>query len=82
MRFLLQAPGDVSLSDVDLAVASEGIVFGFNVKAPGSVKKYAKQKSVEIRLYKVIYDLIDDLRNAMEGLLDLAEVNRLSFLYF
>lgn len=82
MRFLLQAPGDVSLSDVDLAVASEGIVFGFNVKAPGSVKKYAKQKSVEIRLYKVIYDLVDDLRNAMEGLLDLAEVNRLSFLYF
>uniref|UniRef100_A0A453RW23 Translation initiation factor IF-2, chloroplastic n=1 Tax=Aegilops tauschii subsp. strangulata TaxID=200361 RepID=A0A453RW23_AEGTS len=73
LRFLLQAPGDVSLSDVDLAVASEGIVFGFNVKAPGSVKKYAKQKSVEIRLYKVIYDLIDDLRNAMEGLLDLAE---------
>lgn len=73
LRFLLQAPGDVSLSDVDLAVASEGIVFGFNVKAPGPVKKYAKQKSVEIRLYKVIYDLIDDLRNAMEGLLDLAE---------
>lgn len=73
LRFLLQAPGDVSVSDVDLAVASEGIVFGFNVKAPGSVKKYAKQKSVEIRLYKVIYDLIDDLRNAMEGLLDLAE---------
>lgn len=73
LRFLLQAPGDVSVSDVDLAVASEGIIFGFNVKAPGSVKNYAKKKSVEIRLYKVIYDLIDDLRNAMEGLLELAE---------
>uniref|UniRef100_A0A0E0L623 Translation initiation factor IF-2, chloroplastic n=1 Tax=Oryza punctata TaxID=4537 RepID=A0A0E0L623_ORYPU len=73
LRFLLQAPGDVSVSDVDLAVASEGIIFGFNVKAPGSVKSYAKKKSVEIRLYKVIYDLIDDLRNAMEGLLELAE---------
>ncbi|KAL6848234.1 hypothetical protein ACP4OV_022362 [Aristida adscensionis] len=73
LRFLLQAPGDVSVSDVDLAVASEGIIFGFNVRAPGSVKTYAKKKSVEIRLYKVIYDLIDDLRNAMEGLLELAE---------
>lgn len=73
LRFLLQAPGDVSVSDVDLAVASEGIIFGFNVKAPGSVKSYAKKKSVEIRLYKVIYDLIDDLRNAMEGLLEPAE---------
>ncbi|KAL6650512.1 hypothetical protein ACP70R_009437 [Stipagrostis hirtigluma subsp. patula] len=73
LRFLLQAPGDVSVSDVDLAVASEGIIFGFNVKAPGSVKTYAKKKSVEIRLYKVIYDLIDDLRNAMEGLLEPAE---------
>jgi translation initiation factor IF-2 len=64
----------VSVSDVDLAVASEGIIFGFNVRAPGSVKNYAKKKSVEIRLYKVIYDLIDDLRNAMEGLLEPAEV--------
>ncbi|XP_004952372.3 translation initiation factor IF-2, chloroplastic-like [Setaria italica] len=73
LRFLLQAPGDVSVSDVDLAVASEGIIFGFNVKAPGLVKNYAKKKSVEIRLYKVIYDLIDDLRNAMEGLLEPAE---------
>ncbi|XP_062185769.1 translation initiation factor IF-2, chloroplastic-like [Phragmites australis] len=73
LRFLLQAPGDVSVSDVDLAVASDGIIFGFNVRAPGSVKTYAKKKSVEIRLYKVIYDLIDDLRNAMEGLLEPAE---------
>uniref|UniRef100_A0A0D9VBB4 Translation initiation factor IF-2, chloroplastic n=1 Tax=Leersia perrieri TaxID=77586 RepID=A0A0D9VBB4_9ORYZ len=73
LRVLLQAPGDVSVSDVDLAVALEGIIFGFNVKAPGSVKTYAKKKSVEIRLYKVIYDLIDDLRNAMEGLLEPAE---------
>jgi translation initiation factor IF-2 len=70
----------VSVSDVDLAVASEGIIFGFNVRAPGSVKNYAKKKSVEIRLYKVIYDLIDDLRNAMEGLLEPAEVNRHFFL--
>ncbi|XP_073298039.1 translation initiation factor IF-2, chloroplastic-like [Primulina huaijiensis] len=73
LKFLLQATGDVSTSDVDLAVASKAIIFGFNVKTPGSVKSYADNKSVEIRLYKVIYELIDDVRNAMEGLLDLVE---------
>lgn len=73
LKFLLEAPGDVSRSDVDLAVASKGIIFGFNVRVPGSVKSYAENKGVEIRLYKVIYELIDDVRNAMEGLLDLVE---------
>lgn len=75
LKFLLQATGDVSTSDVDLAVASKAIIFGFNVKAPGSVKKYADNKNVEVRLYKVIYELIDDVRKAMEGLLDSVEVN-------
>ncbi|KAF9588982.1 hypothetical protein IFM89_017661 [Coptis chinensis] len=69
LKFLLQATGDVSTSDIDLAVASKAIILGFNVRAPGSVKSYADQKDVEIRLYKVIYELIDDVRNAMEGLL-------------
>ncbi|XP_010537669.1 PREDICTED: translation initiation factor IF-2, chloroplastic-like [Tarenaya hassleriana] len=73
LKFLLQATGDVSSSDVDLAVASEAIIFGFNVKTPGSVKKDAENKGVEIRLYRVIYDLIDDVRNAMEGLLEPVE---------
>ncbi|CAL9114670.1 unnamed protein product [Musa textilis] len=73
LKFLLQAPGEVSTSDVDLAVASEAIIFGFNVKAPGSVKSYADKKNVEIRLYRIIYDLIDDMRNAMEGLLEPVE---------
>ncbi|XP_075481395.1 LOW QUALITY PROTEIN: translation initiation factor IF-2, chloroplastic-like [Primulina tabacum] len=73
LKFLLQATGDVSTSDVDLAVASNAIIFGFNVKTPGSVKSYTDNRSVEIRLYKVIYELIDDVRNAMEGLLDLVE---------
>ncbi|KAI3457575.1 hypothetical protein Pfo_014238 [Paulownia fortunei] len=73
LKFLLQGTGDVSTSDVDLAVASKAIIFGFNVRAPGSVKSYADNRSVEIRLYKVIYELIDDVRNAMEGLLDPVE---------
>ncbi|XP_027340508.1 translation initiation factor IF-2, chloroplastic [Abrus precatorius] len=73
LKFLLEATGDVSTSDVDLAVASKAIILGFNVKAPGSVKSYADNKAVEIRLYRVIYELIDDVRNAMEGLLEPVE---------
>lgn len=73
LKFLHQAPGDVSTSDVDLASASQAIIFGFNVKAPGSIKSYADKKNVEIRLYRVIYDLLDDMRNAMEGLLEPVE---------
>lgn len=73
LKFLLQATGDLSASDVDLAVASKAIILGFNVRAPGSVKSYAESKGVEIRLYRVIYELIDDVRNAMEGLLEAVE---------
>ncbi|KAF7834710.1 translation initiation factor IF-2, chloroplastic [Senna tora] len=73
LKFLLEATGDVSSSDVDLAVASKAIVLGFNVRTPGSVKSYAENKGVEIRLYRVIYELIDDVRNAMEGLLEPVE---------
>lgn len=75
LKFLLEATGDVSTSDVDLAVASKAIILGFNVKTPGSVKSYAENKGVEIRLYRVIYELIDDVRNAMEGLLEPVEVS-------
>ncbi|KAK9026029.1 hypothetical protein V6N11_038877 [Hibiscus sabdariffa] len=73
LKFLLEATGDVSTSDVDLAVASKAIIFGFNVKTPGSVKSYAENKGVEIRLYRIIYELVDDVRNAMEGLLEPVE---------
>ncbi|KAL4200612.1 hypothetical protein AMTRI_Chr02g254470 [Amborella trichopoda] len=73
LKFLLQAVGDVSASDVDLAVASKAIILGFNVRVAGSVKNQAENKGIEIRLYKVIYELIDDMRVAMEGLLELVE---------
>ncbi|GMH05553.1 hypothetical protein Nepgr_007393 [Nepenthes gracilis] len=73
LKFLLQAAGDVRTSDVDLAVASKAIILGFNVNAPSSVKSYADNRGIEIRIYGVIYELIDDVRNAMEGLLDPVE---------
>ncbi|KAI3939020.1 hypothetical protein MKW92_041684 [Papaver armeniacum] len=74
LKFLLQATGDISASDVDLAVAAgKAIIIGFNVKVPNAVKSHADNKGVEIRLYRVIYELIDDMRKAMEGLLDPVE---------
>ena len=64
------AVGGVNESDVKLADASGGIVVGFNVTSSSKARSFAEQKSVEIRYYDVIYDLIDDLTNALEGLLD------------
>ena len=75
LRMLMQAAGDVTISDVDLAVASDGIIIAFNVGVSSAVQSYADDKGVEIRLYKVIYELIDDIRNAMEGLLDVVQVS-------
>ncbi|CAI5993162.1 unnamed protein product [Closterium sp. NIES-65] len=73
LRFLLQAAGDVALSDIDLAVASEAVVLAFNVSMSPAVEAAAEEKGVEVRTYRVIYDLIDDVRKAMEGLLDSVE---------
>lgn len=74
LRFLLQSTGEISASDVELAVASGAVVIGFNVGVQPSVKTQADAEGVEIRLYRVIYDLVDDIRKAMEGLLEDVEV--------
>ena len=62
--------GGVNESDVNLAEASGGIIVGFNVTSSAKARRLAEQKGVEIRYYDVIYDLIDDLTKALEGLLD------------
>ena len=64
------AVGGVNESDVSLAEASGGIIVGFNVTSSTKARRLAEQKGVEIRYYDVIYDLIDDLTKALEGLLD------------
>ena len=69
LRFLLAAPGEVTASDVDLAVASDAIVLSFNVPCPEEVASKAKQKGVEIRPYNVIYAMVDEVKAAMEGML-------------
>ena len=67
VRFLLAAANEITLSDVDLAYASEALVVGFNVTPSEAVSAAAKQAGVEIVTYRVIYDLVDDLRARMEG---------------
>lgn len=59
--------GEVTDSDVILAAASKAIIVGFHVRAMPSVNRTAKQKGVEIRLYSIIYDLLDDLEDVMRG---------------
>ena len=62
--------GAITESDVMLASASHAIIIGFNVRAVGRVKEIAEREKVEIRYYKVIYDVIDSIKKAMQGLLE------------
>lgn len=61
--------GQISESDVLLASASDAIIIGFQVRPSGGAKKIAETEEVEIRLYSIIYDAINDVKDAMEGLL-------------
>ena len=62
--------GAITESDVMLASASHAIIIGFNVRAVGRVKDLAEKEKVDIRYYNVIYDVIDDIKKAMKGLLE------------
>ncbi|MBR6471759.1 MAG: translation initiation factor IF-2 [Victivallales bacterium] len=59
--------GEITENDVILAAASKAIIIGFHVRAMPGINKIAKNKGVEIRLYSIIYELLDDLRDAMRG---------------
>jgi translation initiation factor IF-2 len=66
--------GGINESDVMLASASDAVIIGFNVRPVGNARQVAEQEGVEIRTYSVIYKVIEDLRDAMEGLLEPEEV--------
>jgi translation initiation factor IF-2 len=70
LRILLAAVGNVTANDVLLASASKAAVLGFHVAADEEVIRLAKQQGVEIRLHSIIYDLVDQVRDAMAGLLE------------
>lgn len=69
VQIIHSAAGAISDSDVMLAAASGAIVIGFNVRPDSSAKKLAERENVEIRLYRVIYDAIEDMKAALAGLL-------------
>jgi len=62
--------GAINESDVNLAMASSAFVIGFNVRADALARKLAEQEEVQIRYYSIIYEVIDDVKAAMEGLLE------------
>jgi translation initiation factor IF-2 len=66
--------GGISESDVMLASASDAVVIGFNVRPVGNAEQVADQEGVEIRTYSVIYKIIEELRAAMEGMLEAVQV--------
>ena len=62
--------GTITESDVQLASASGAIIIGFNVRPEAATKAFADREEVDIRLYRVIYNAIDDIKAAMKGMLD------------
>jgi translation initiation factor IF-2 len=68
-RLVHTAVGGITESDVSLATASNAAIVGFNVRANAQAKELAERSDVEIRYYNVIYDLVDDIKAAMSGLL-------------
>jgi len=69
-RVIHHAAGGINESDIELAKASDAVIFGFNVRANKQARELAAQTGREIRYYNIIYDLVDDVKAAMSGLLD------------
>jgi translation initiation factor IF-2 len=69
--------GGINESDVMLASASEAIIIGFNVRPLADARRAAEREGVDVRTYSVIYKITEDLRNAMEGLLEAVEVEEI-----
>jgi translation initiation factor IF-2 len=69
--------GGINESDVMLASASEAIVIGFNVRPLADARRAAEREGVDVRTYSVIYKITEDLRNAMEGMLEAVEVEEI-----
>src|SRR5574344_586 len=70
VKVIRSSVGAITESDVVLANASNAIIIGFNVRPSNSIKDLAKEKGVEIRLYDIIYKVVEDMEAAMKGMLD------------
>ena len=63
------AVGGISETDINLAIASNAVVIGFNVRAEASAKKLAENNGIDVRYYNIIYDAVDEVKAAMSGML-------------
>lgn len=70
VNFVGGGVGGITENDVNLALTSGAIVLGFNVRADGSAKKLAESENIEIRYYSIIYQLIDEVKSALGGMLE------------
>ncbi len=70
VNILHKAVGQISESDVLLASASDAVIVGFQVRPSSGARKLAESEEIEIRLYSIIYDAINDVKDAMEGMLE------------
>ncbi|MCU0415603.1 MAG: translation initiation factor IF-2 [Cytophagaceae bacterium] len=70
VRIIHKGVGQISESDILLASASDAIIVAFQVRPSSSAKKLAEQEQIEIRMYSIIYDAINDVKDAMEGMLE------------
>lgn len=73
VNIIHKAVGQISESDVLLASASDAVIIGFQVRPSGGARKIAETEEIEIRLYSIIYDAINEIKDAMEGLLEPTE---------
>lgn len=69
LRVVSSGVGNISENDIRMAADGETIIYGFNVDLPPAVKRLAMRDKVHVRLFKVIYELLDDARNSMEAML-------------
>lgn len=69
IKLIHGAVGGINESDVLLASTAQGIIIGFNVRPDGGASRLAKEKGIEIKSYSIIYELIDDIKKALSGLL-------------
>lgn len=69
IKIIASGVGSINDSDINLALASSGIVIGFNVRADSSARRTAEREGVELRYYSVIYQLVDDIKAALSGML-------------
>ena len=67
IKIVLDSVGPISENDVNLAIASEAAIFGFNVRADTAASKLAEEEGISIKYFGIIYDLIDEIKSTIEG---------------